>query len=99
MRWVKLTFPPTVRFSWSLTMVRLTSRSLAGTTRTLVAVGTPRDASMLTTIRPAAPRNGVAPTTAAAAGVVAVAGGVAGGVAGVVVEGAAGTADGTTGVG
>src|SRR5665213_2083949 len=74
MRWVKLTLPPVVRFSWLLTMVRLTSSSLAGTTRTLVAVGTPRDASMLATIRPAAPRNGMAPSTVptgAAAGVVA----------------------------
>ena len=40
-RWVKLTLPPVVRNSWLLTMVRLTSSSLAGTTRTLVAVGTP----------------------------------------------------------
>ena len=52
MRWVKLTFPPTVRNSWLFTMVRLTSSSLAGTTRTLVAVGTPSDASMLATILP-----------------------------------------------
>ena len=60
MRWVKLTLPPVVRNSWLLTMTRLTSSSLAGATRTLVAVGTPRDASMLATIRPAAPRRGVA---------------------------------------
>src|SRR5664280_3380274 len=60
MRWVKLTLPPVVRKSWSLMTVRLTSRSLAGTTRTLVAVGTPSDASMLATMRPAAPRSGTA---------------------------------------
>ena len=40
MRWVKLTLPPVVRNSWLLMMVRLTSSSLAGTARTLVAVGT-----------------------------------------------------------
>src|SRR5665213_1452296 len=49
-----------VRDSWLLMTVRLTSSSLAGTERTLVAVGTPREASMLATIRPAAPRRGVA---------------------------------------
>src|SRR5580658_1517228 len=58
MRWVKLTLAPVVRNSWLLTMVRLTSSSLAGTTRTLVAVGTLSDASMLATIRAAAPRKG-----------------------------------------
>src|ERR1700736_3679487 len=39
-------------------MVRLTSSSLAGTTRTLVAVGTDSEASMLATMRAAAPRKG-----------------------------------------
>ena len=39
MRWVKLTLPPVVRPRWSLITTRLTSRSLAGTGRTLVAVG------------------------------------------------------------
>ena len=58
-RWVKLTLPPMVRTNWLLMMVRLTSSSLAGTTRTLVAVGTPSDASMLVTMRPAAPRRTV----------------------------------------
>ncbi len=38
--------------------LRLTSSSLAGTSRKLVAVGTPRLASMLVTIRAAAPRRG-----------------------------------------
>src|ERR1019366_8540966 len=37
---------------------RLSMRSLAGTTRTLVAVGTLRLASMLVTVRAAAPRSG-----------------------------------------
>src|SRR5680860_1676974 len=37
----------------------LSMRSLAGTERTLVAVGTVRLDSMLTTVRAAAPRNGV----------------------------------------
>src|SRR5690606_30342455 len=37
---------------------RLTSSSLAGTSRKLVAVGTPRLASMLATMRAAAPRSG-----------------------------------------
>src|SRR5665213_1665882 len=41
-------------------MVRLTSRSLAGITRTLVAVGTSREACMLVTMRPAAPLRGAA---------------------------------------
>src|SRR5829696_3232836 len=37
---------------------RLTSSSLAGTSRKLVAVGTPRLASMFATMRAAAPRRG-----------------------------------------
>src|SRR6266513_2409652 len=59
MRWVKLTLPPLVRDRWLLRIVRLTSSSLAGTWRTLVAVGTPRLASMLETMRAPAPRRGV----------------------------------------
>ncbi len=59
MRWVKLTLPPVVRPSWLLMTVRLTSRSFAGTARTLVAVGNASEASMLAAIRPAAPRRGV----------------------------------------
>ncbi len=57
---VKLTLAPVVRASWLLRMSRLTSRRRAGTVRTLVAVGTARLASMLATIREAAPRSGVA---------------------------------------
>ena len=68
MRWVKLTLAPVVRASWLLRMSRLTSSSRAGTVRTLVAVGTPRLASMLATIREAAPRSGVASSFTAAIG-------------------------------
>ena len=60
MMWVKLTLAPVVRASWLFRIRRLTSRSRAGTVRTLVAVGTDRLASMLATIREAAPRSGVA---------------------------------------
>ena len=59
-KWVKLTFIPAVRMSWSLSAPRFTSSNRAGTVRTDVAVGTVRLASMLLTIRAAAPRSGVA---------------------------------------
>ncbi len=64
---VKLTFAPVVRASWLFRIRRLTSRSRAGTVRTLVAVGTARLASMLATIREAAPRSGVASSLPAVA--------------------------------
>ena len=54
---VKLTLAPVVRASWLFKMSRLTSSRRAGTLRTLVAVGTDRLASMLATIRDAAPRS------------------------------------------
>ena len=57
-RWVKLTLPPRLRLRWLLMTTLLSMRSLAGTTRTLVAVGTLRLASMLVTVRAAAPRSG-----------------------------------------
>ncbi len=60
MMWVKLTFAPVVRASWLFRIRRLTSRRRAGTVRTLVAVGTVKLASMLATMREAAPRSGVA---------------------------------------
>ncbi len=47
---------------------RLTSSSLAGTPRTLVAVGTSRLASMLATMRAAAPRRGTPSSSAVEAG-------------------------------
>ncbi len=60
MMWVKLTLAPVVRANWLLRMSRFTSRRRAGTERTLVAVGTPRLASMFATMRDAAPRRTVA---------------------------------------
>src|SRR5689334_15018181 len=65
MRWVKLTLPRPVRDRWLLRIWRLTSSSFAGTLRTDVAVGTPRLASMFSTMRAAAPRIGfgVSPST------------------------------------
>ena len=57
MRWVKLTLAPDSRARCWLTMARLTSSKRAGTVRTLVAVGTPSDASMLVAMRAAAPRS------------------------------------------
>ena len=65
---------------------RLTSSSLAGTSRKLVAVGTPRLRSMLATISAPAPRMGL-PTGAAA-----VAGAAAGAAAGSGAAGGAGAA-------
>src|SRR6478609_4482780 len=47
MRWVKLIFPPRVRAMWLLMTMRLSIISLAGMVRTLVAVGTVSDSSML----------------------------------------------------
>src|SRR5437879_8138154 len=55
MRWVTEPLPPRVRPRWLLRMRRLTSSSLAGTTRALVAVGTARLAAMLVAIRACAP--------------------------------------------
>src|SRR5437773_6306344 len=83
MMWVKLTLPPRLRDRWLLRILRLTSSSRAGTTRKLVAVGTARLASMLATIRAAAPRIGW-PATAgtAAAGLAGAAAGLAGAAAG-----------------
>src|SRR3954470_19343639 len=56
MMWVKLTLPPRARRRWLLITTRLSASSFAGTARTLVAVGTVRDSSMLETTRAAAPR-------------------------------------------
>ena len=70
-RWVKLTFMPVVRTSWSFRAARLTSSRRAGTVRTEVAVGTPRLATMLVTILAAAPRSGVASGTGVATGALA----------------------------
>src|SRR3954469_13852545 len=59
MRWVKETFPPRERARWLLTTIRLSASSLAGTARTLVAVGTVSEAFMFLTTLAAAPRSGV----------------------------------------
>src|ERR1700730_11726474 len=67
MMWVKLTLASPVRASWLLRTRRFTSRSRAGTTRKLVAVGTLTLASMLAAMRAAAPRSGT-PSDAAAPG-------------------------------
>ncbi|OBJ60126.1 hypothetical protein A5628_09145 [Mycobacterium colombiense] len=50
--------PPRVRLSWLLMTIRLSIISLAGTARTLVAVGTSSDADMFLTTAAAAPRAG-----------------------------------------
>ena len=50
MRWVKLTLPWPDRARYPLTTLRLTSSSLAGTLRKLVAVGTSRLAAMFFTM-------------------------------------------------
>src|SRR2546423_14848633 len=68
MRWVKLTLPPRPRARWLLITMRLSASSFAGTARTLVAVGTVSDWSMLATMRAATPRSG---TVFAPAGTVA----------------------------
>lgn len=49
--------PPRVRFNWLLMTIRLSISSLAGTARTLVAVGTSNDADMFLTTAAAAPRS------------------------------------------
>src|SRR4051812_30127862 len=58
MRCVNDTLPPRARRRWLLITMRLSISSLAGTARTLVAVGTVRLVSMLATTRAAAPRSG-----------------------------------------
>src|SRR3954447_14280605 len=72
MRWVKETFPPRERARWLLITMRLSASSLAGTARTLVAVGTVSEAFMFLTTLAAAPRSGTC--LAPAAGAFAVAG-------------------------
>src|SRR5689334_15667571 len=70
MRWVKETFPPRPRPRWLLITMRLSTRSLAGMARTLVAVGTDRLAAMFAAVRAAAPRSrtSVAPAEACGPG-------------------------------
>ena len=52
------TFPPRLRAKWLLMTVRLSIMSFAGIARTLVAVGTDNDASILATTRAPTPRIG-----------------------------------------
>src|SRR5690349_15778246 len=56
MRWVKETLPPRARARLELMTTRLSIRSLAGTARTLVAVGTSRLVTMLVAMALAGPR-------------------------------------------
>ena len=56
MRWVKLTLPPRVRLSWLLRIRRLTSSSLAGTSRNDVAVGTVSEVCMFSAMAAETPR-------------------------------------------
>src|SRR3954468_17996544 len=77
MRWVKLTLPPRARRRWLLITTRLSKSSLAGTARTLVAVGTCSDCSMLATTRAAAPLSGVVLTVLASSALAAWASGLA----------------------
>src|SRR3954469_17821004 len=58
MRCVKDTLPPRERARWLLMTMRLSASSLAGTARTLVAVGTVSDTFMFLTTAAAAPRRG-----------------------------------------
>src|SRR5690606_14268736 len=57
MRWVKETLPARWRLRWLLITTRLSNRSLTGTSRTEVAVGTVRDSPMLRTTAAAGPRS------------------------------------------
>src|SRR5215213_7845469 len=75
MRWVKEIFPPRERARWLLMTMRLSASSLAGTARTLVAVGTVSETFMFLTTAAAAPRS--ADCLPAATGVAALAAGAA----------------------
>src|SRR5690348_4637623 len=102
---VKLTLPPRARLRWLLITTRLSAMSLAGTARTLVAVGTASESSMFVTTRAAAPRSVVVVssdvTGAAAFGVVGAAGSGAtaagAGAGGAATAGAGGAAIGAAG--
>src|SRR3954464_4808449 len=87
MRCVKETFPPRERARWLLMTIRLSASSLAGTDRTLVAVGTVSETFMFLTTLAAAPRSGVC--LPLATGVAALAGAFAGAGAGVLSVGGA----------
>src|SRR5215207_9114131 len=101
MRCVNDTLPPRARARWLLITIRLSNSSLTGTDRTLVAVGTARLASMLATVRAAAPRRMTLSTSPGpalgAVGAGALAAG-AGAAAGAGSAGAGGVSAGATGV-
>src|SRR5450755_2610353 len=63
MMWVNEIFPPRPRLRWLFITRRLSATSLAGMSRTLVAVGTARLASMFATVRAAAPLSGSTSST------------------------------------
>src|SRR5215207_2999836 len=84
MRCVNDTLPPRARARWLLITMRLSASSLAGTARTLVAVGTVSETFMFLTTLAAAPRSG--DCLPAATGVAAV---LAAGAAGVAAAGVA----------
>ena len=67
MRWVNETLPPRARRRWLLMTIRLSIINLAGTVRTLVAVGMLRLASMLAARVLLTPRSGVTVSSAGAA--------------------------------
>src|SRR6201996_5330292 len=74
-RWVNETLPPRPRLRWLLMTMRLSMSSLAGMSRTLVAVGRARLLAMLTAVRAAAPRSRFRwPSACAGAGLAAGAG-------------------------
>src|ERR1700758_4663146 len=77
--WVNEILPPRLRLSWLLMTIRLSIISLAGMARTLVAVGTSRDADMFLTPAAAAPRSTC--NSSPSAGATAAAFGAAGAVA------------------
>src|ERR1700757_2450102 len=77
--WVNEILPPRLRLSWLLMTIRLSIISLAGTARTLVAVGTSSDADMFLTTAAAAPRSTC--SSSPSAGATAAAFGAAGAVA------------------
>src|SRR5829696_4282947 len=90
MRWVKLILPPRVRDMWLLMTMRLSIISLAGTVRTLVAVGTVSDSSMFAARVFVIPRRTVTASSsllsrAAAGAILGACAGMGGGEAGFVV--------------
>ena len=71
---VNETLPPRVRFKCSLIKVRFSINNVAGTVRTLVAVGTLKLSSMFVTTRPAGPRKISGSTTTGVSAIGAAAG-------------------------